>query len=41
MRGVRRASDAELRCELEDEEYTELTYNIRTELLDLMYKLKY
>ena len=34
-------SDAELRYELEDEEYMELTYNIRTELLDLMCKLKY
>ena len=34
-------SDAELRYELEDKEYMELTYNIRTELLDLMYELKY
>ena len=34
-------SDAELCYELEDEEYMELTYNIRTELLDLMCELKY
>ena len=34
-------SDAELHYKLEDEEYMELTYNIRTELLDLMCELKY